>query len=524
MGLYGNNLFFFLLFIALFGLQLIWIKIKPISVGEKGTGNGRFLNFFFAISFAFSISTLFHLFPGNGRAPIQDSSAFLYIGKRMIEGKSPYLDMFDHKGPVLYLIQYLGLRISPYNYSGVWLLEVVNMAVTIALQLKLAGLFTPRKTVAYLSIMAAVGACGWKVWQGGNFTEEYALPWIASALYVFFRYFKQGHYRLCHIVFLGIGFAVVFLLRANMIAVWIALIPFVLFQLFREKKYSDIGQCMLLFALGVIIVALPLTAWAYSRGFLKEFWKDYILFNIIYTGKASKQITDYLKLVFRFAGVIWPGTLAVAVGMITGFRKRTYWASAAAYMLSVLFAAMSGRLYYHYAIIILPTAVIPFCELFKRTGLLLGEKEKIERPSFLLATFLFIAVCAFSYRMVASPKETDDSITAYLKDHTDRTDDVLVLGNSSWYYLLSDRQTSNRFFYQLPPLELSKELREEFESELTEHPSDVIVIPGEEPTRNWIMDQIGGLDSLLEKHYKDIYTHESYDQFEVFVRNHQGSL
>jgi len=45
---------------------------------------------------------------------------------------------------------------------------------------------------------------------------------------VFFRFFRTGNYRKRDVILLGVAFSAVFLLRANMVAVWVACMPLVL--------------------------------------------------------------------------------------------------------------------------------------------------------------------------------------------------------------------------------------------------------------------------------------------------------
>ena len=54
-----------------------------------------------------------------------DSSVFRYIGWMMTEGYVPYRDFFDHKGILLYVINYIGMLISFEH--GVWFLEGVTI-------------------------------------------------------------------------------------------------------------------------------------------------------------------------------------------------------------------------------------------------------------------------------------------------------------------------------------------------------------------------------------------------------------
>ena len=53
---------------------------------------------------SFIISSGFDTCPFFAGRIDDDSTVFLYIAKRMQEGRIPYADMFDHKGPLLYFI------------------------------------------------------------------------------------------------------------------------------------------------------------------------------------------------------------------------------------------------------------------------------------------------------------------------------------------------------------------------------------------------------------------------------------
>src|SRR5215470_11276925 len=54
----------------------------------------------------------------------RDSGVFLYAGSRILAGQVPYRDVWDHKGPLIYYIDALGLLIGHGSRWGVWLLEV----------------------------------------------------------------------------------------------------------------------------------------------------------------------------------------------------------------------------------------------------------------------------------------------------------------------------------------------------------------------------------------------------------------
>ena len=58
----------------------------------------------------FAIIISFQLFfnPFSKTYEGMDTYVFAYIGESMHDGQIPYKDIFDHKGPFLYFINYLG--------------------------------------------------------------------------------------------------------------------------------------------------------------------------------------------------------------------------------------------------------------------------------------------------------------------------------------------------------------------------------------------------------------------------------
>ena len=529
MNLYGNDLFFALLIGSLIILQLLWHVSGTKSTERNGENALSQINrtqstdLFFYLCATLAVSSLFRLFPGNARTPMEDSSAFLYIGERILEGKAPYRDVFDHKGPLLYLIQIVGLKLTPGSYTGVWLLEVLNMLLTTAAAGKLAATVSNRDDSGYLAVLAVFGACGWKIWQGGNFTEEYALPWITLAAWVMFRFFRDRRYHTGDIILLGVGFMVVLLLRANMVAVWGTLIPVVLLLLLRDKRFAEIGRCILLFLLGMAVVLIPTLLWAHLGGFLKDMWQDYVIFNIEYTDDATSSPMVRLFMMLRFAQVVWPGTLAVLLSLIIGFRRREQWFNFLFYLASLFTTSMSGRVYNHYAIVLLPAFVIPMSFLFDCFGGLLDRCHPRRLRSWVaILTACIVVLGAFAYRKISDHEPEIEPVTAYLAENTEKDDDVLVLGKSLGYYIQAGRKTENRFFYQLPPLEISQKLRDEFKDELREHPSDYIVISGDLIARNTVRQKLYDVWPWMEQEILEQYRNESYESFEVYIKEQEN--
>ena len=57
-----------------------------------------------------------------------DTNIYFTIGRGMTRGLLPYRDLFDHKGPLLFMLYALGAAISDTSFIGVFILEALSLA------------------------------------------------------------------------------------------------------------------------------------------------------------------------------------------------------------------------------------------------------------------------------------------------------------------------------------------------------------------------------------------------------------
>ena len=69
-----------------------------------------------------------------------DANIFFTMGKSMLSGKVLYRDVFDHKGPVLYLLYGLGWLLDHTGFTGVFVLELCAFALFLDFGLRAAAL------------------------------------------------------------------------------------------------------------------------------------------------------------------------------------------------------------------------------------------------------------------------------------------------------------------------------------------------------------------------------------------------
>ncbi len=161
------------------------------------------------------MAIIWSLSPPVGR----DSSAFAYVGEGILAGEVPYLDRWDHKGPVTYVIYALGL-LAP-GWWGLWTVNLMFLFGSAWFAFRIvdrqfgttAALFSVATLLIYVMML-------------GNrlgLTEHYALLFQFLTLFLFMRAEKSDGPQVWECIAIGALGALSFLLRANLISIWLAI-------------------------------------------------------------------------------------------------------------------------------------------------------------------------------------------------------------------------------------------------------------------------------------------------------------
>jgi hypothetical protein len=427
--------------------------------------------------------------------PPDDSSVFAYIGWAMKHGLMPYRDIWDHKGPLLYYLQFAGVSLHPASTFGIGLLELLAWSLAFFLIYRVIASFAswqPSLGVAMLCCIFTARFAG-----GGNLCESWALLPLAAAHYASWRWSQRTSLRWCSAV-LGACFACIFWLRPN-----IAVYPLIatLVMLFESKKRGGIGVALRQFAfvsgtaLGLsIVILVPL----YRFGVFHEFLAAYFGYNAAYSGALSFPMrllhTQQLLMQLFAAGIAILGTAAWVFALKERNHEKTISESIPpVYILTLLWslpleisaASLSGRDYSHYALPLLPTLAVLaawfLCELGGFTN------AKAGKPA--LAFALLLGLCPFSiasyYGEVSRSLETPPSeyaeVVRFIQRATSPNDKIIVIGGVEAAYITyrSQRLPASRYVYQFslvdPANPVAGEQRRQFLCELVSSRPAVIV-------------------------------------------------
>ena len=431
----------------------------------------------------------------------------------------PYKDSFDHKGPLLYIINWVGNKIS--QQYGIWLIEMGFMTCTLFVIYKIARLASNKISHALIATFISVSLL-FDFFQGGNLTEEYAMGLIAVALYIFIDYLKNRKISALRVVMCGFCFGATLLLRPNMISVWIVFCIAVFIQTVMNKEWIQLLRFIAWFATGLLAIILPIIFWLLIHEDLGQCWKDYILFNQEYSALATMK-EKWSTAFFFLNSTIYITALLIITYMISSKDKLlnvSYWV----YMIfTPMMIGLSGRTYGHYGMILVPIVAYPL-------GLLFSAIENIEMKALSKTTAMLVSIYFLS--MIILPRwlelisgtptlivrrnehvsETSIEIAEIIQNYVDEEEPISVYGNWDYLYVLSNRKHATRYSYQFPIDAVTPLVLEEYFSALQEELPPLIVVEAGHYDDN--------IKEFLDKnHYKLIWSEqeENYDGSLIYL-------
>ena len=450
--------------------------------------------------------------PWNRSETITDSGVFLTVGTQMKNGLMPYRDTFDHKGPVLYIINYLGVLIN--ETSGIIVFEFLALLVAVIFMYKIARLkIKNRYTSLFLTFIIFSLYLTFNIIDRGNLTEEYAMPFIAISLFYYLKYLMGKKVSYLNIGVIGFCFACVLMLRVNMVSIWAVFSIIIFVKMLLEKKFSELWKMVLSFLVGTLVVILPIFAWLFIGGAFSDFIDVYLRFNMSYAKTGVNGIVStiayFLETIILFLSAIL--TLYYNFIKKSSTNYRLLWRSyLCAFVVAVVLACMSGRNYPHYGMVLIPLTVFPFAALYSE---LESNKEYnlILVVSLLLISVVYPAwlntlkytVNSFSHRQTG--ELVADSVLKpceLIEQYTSTSDKIVVYGNRGYIYLRCNRLPASRYSYQFPIAAVRPKILEEFFDEVAEEKPKVFIVQA-----GYVDD--GVLDFLNDNNYKEEWRENS---------------
>ncbi len=416
--------------------------------------------------------------PIKNDIPAIDSSVFQIMGRGLLNNQIIYKDLFDHKGPIVYIINALAYIINPN--VGLYIMETIILYIGLIFIYKNSRLFLNERLSMITSLVYLIPVFSYL--DSGNYTEEYALTFTNIALYNILKIFKNNKYnKKSNWVIIGATFAVNLMIKPTYIAVWIAFGIVQLFCSIKEKKIKELLKYILYMLGGILIILIPIFLYLIINNDIKDFIDAYFLMNMKYSKTSMyEKITTFIKLAKYYKCFIYIigmliGNLILIFGKNISKRIKSF-VTIFNIMLLIL-AAWAANLYQHYLIQTAPgiaTCLIFLLYIIKNK---IENKDKIQNIIKQLP-IKFIYVCAIivlllldiSYNTVINfdyfklkynYNELKRNSILEINNYMDEDDELFVLGNDESCYIILNKQPKYKYFFQTPIFLYDKQILED---------------------------------------------------------------
>ncbi len=379
--------------------------------------------------------------PRYAQNPWVDANAFFTVGKGMARGLIPYRDLFEQKGPLLYLIHCLAYLISNTSFTGVYIFEALSLTVTLFYVYRLAQLCLEKIPSLLVSVATGIAITNTFCFYVGDSAEEFCLPGLAAAIYYIVKFFRdpdKTDFKWYTYLFCGFLAGCIVMIKYSVIGIWFAWMAIIaLYTLIVKKDIKGAFINSLIFIGGMLLAFIPWIIYFGVNGALRDFIDTYFVIN---SGSYSKDqtmnpVTIARKARLRYltsakhsrilsysvlAGVILP-TVTKRI-----FPKKIipHFVVPVLFVCHTFFTYFGTGISYYYLTfaVFTPLAIIPLLSYFE---MLVKNKKAVQTVSAVLSAALIIAAVPFSMKYNFSSKTVHRNIedtvqysfTEYMNSH-----------------------------------------------------------------------------------------------------------
>ncbi len=427
-----------------------------------------FDNLFYSIVVAFSsLISLLPVSPYFMPLTNRDSGVFLYVGWRILSGEIPYKQVWDHKPPIIFYINALGLSITPETRWGVWIIELVFLFTAFIIGFlilkKLFGILPAIFSLITTSLTLAF------LIQGGNFTTEYIILFQFIVFWILFFILPKENNFLCWFL-IGLVGGLAFFTKQTAIGLWIAVFINLVITAKNIFDKSAVIKNVAAFFSGGLIITLMIIIYFLINGALSDFVDAAFKFNFFYSTTISRVATRLWPIImgiypltktglFQFSLIGYSICIVMLIKKVAIFSQRETFFKILLIGLPIelLLIGASGYSHPHYYM-----TLVPYLFIFSAIILFFIKQQfEVYKISNIYASVFQISVIGiiiwgafFSYydqiKAFRGIRQERQMVIDFIVNHTDPDDHVLFWGEETMMNYYTKRNSPTRFVYQTP--------------------------------------------------------------------------
>lgn len=349
-----------------------------------------------------------------------DSAMFQTIGKYWAQGDLPYVELFDHKGPMIFLINAAGYYLA--GKIGVFFLQILNVALSEAIAFHILKEAGEKKALCLALLLPFLLVVNW---QEGNTTEEYILPLLFASLYFMYRWSREissGNWshepRWAFVYGLCFGFALMSRVT-NSLAICAGTV-LISVALAVKGRWIELLKNIILFLSGTAVLVLPFCLYFAAHGAIYDMWYGTLLYNLEYFSSSGSAFPQGFWQMLVAVRKYLTGWCLIGSGvwiLLTDNKNRLcagFWVFISTANTAFIYTLND---YAHYGIILLPflyLAVLMLCTTGNKSGIIKANR---------VLCLLMISILIFSSGLKAYKSLTEYVPPQAYEDIIDYGDD-----------------------------------------------------------------------------------------------------
>lgn len=309
-----------------------------------------------------------------------DPSAYLTVGRGLMNGLVPYKDLFDIKGPIIFVLFgiFSFLKINS-NYFGIFILEIIALWISITYIYKTIFLISKSKKWSFtLTLIYPFILLNQDFFISGGEAEEFILPCLFILIFNTIKIINKCYHATNFQYFIqGLLFSYVFWIKYTTTGAWIAFYICMFLILVINKNYLELRKMILFSILGFIIPTILVLIYFIINNALGDLFWGYFGWNYIYGGSTHEGFFKQIFFVFfhsftlflRRNPIVW---ILVIIGpyLIILFSNIVKQKSAKILLISMTFSSIGleligGIMYQYYQLMAIPFIVITLSAIAK---------------------------------------------------------------------------------------------------------------------------------------------------------------
>lgn len=404
-----------------------------------------------------------------------DSQVYIYTAQQILKGKILYRDVFDHKGPVMYIFECAGIFLNDKGYAGLWFIQwLVFVSGTAPL-----FVFWAKKHNLLLVVTALIFMASWVFRTktiGDNLPEIYAISLVSLFYFLCLKINEPPKNSGLYHILSGMCGMGLFFIKPNFSILVLPAFIWLLYILSKEKKQFIFLKNYLI---GCLILVLPFVFYFAFHHALYDAYFAIWKFNFSYISNQKLPLTESIYEVF------FKNTNYLLVFILSGSVARLIFYKNEKLLTLLLFSTLAlsviilvglpgrGAQSVHYA--------IPLAPLSAWLIIYIGQSMKKSQVLLLFCISIYFSKPLLIH-LFSEKKDTEivNANIQYINLHKTSGEALCVLGNHSAVYWQTSLPCNTAFFYTYPLMQdCNSEINNQFAEQFQQNRADWVLYQGQ---------------------------------------------